>query len=411
MVERGDRVEVLEDLVAQRALGLLVALPRGVEAGLEVAHELGRQGGVRHQHVVLVALREARAHPLAVLAVGAQDRELAAVEARGDDEPVQRVALRVAAPDGRDHLGHARAAQLDVERRAVGAEHAVLLHPDLVLLARQARGELLEHAQPEVLEHRHRLGELDLLALLVEAQPALLAERLQRDDVALAARQPAEAGDVVRGRVDRGVALVVAREAIQPRHREAPAGDGPVPGHQQVAQLVVPRARERDDLGLERAQRQLGQLAGRVDEEVHARALAVVEHVVRLDLRGAEAAPEQAAHALHQRGVVAPAREREDQRRVAPVDVAPAEQAHPPGALERQQRLDGAAQVVDRRGEQLVLREGVEQRDGGLVVVRALDQPEALEALAQLAAEQRRLGGGLGVGLGREQADQRATCR
>ncbi len=125
-----------------------------------------------------------------------------------------------------------------------------------------------------------------------------------------------------------------------------------------------------------------------------------------LDLARAEAAPEQPAHALDQGGVVAVARQRQDQRRVAAVDVAAAEQAHPLGALERQQRVQRAAQVLDARGEQLVLREGVEQRDGRLVVVRALDQPQALQALAQLAAQQRRLGGGLGVGLGREQAEQ-----
>ena len=224
VVERDHRLEVGEDLVAQAALGGLVALARGVEAGLEVAHELGRQGGVGHQHVVLVALGEARAHALAVLAVGAQDRELAAVQARGDDEPVERVALGVAAPDGRDHLGHAGPARLDVQRRAVGAEDAELLHPDLVLLAGQARGELLQHPQPEVLEHRHRLGELDLGALLVQAHARLLAERLHRDDVPLPRRQAAEAGDVVRGRVDRRVALVVAREAVQPGLRQPPAG-------------------------------------------------------------------------------------------------------------------------------------------------------------------------------------------
>ena len=209
----------------------------------------------------------------------------------------------------------------------------------------------------------------------------------------------------MRGRLDRRVALVVAGEAVQPGLREPAPGDLPVALDQQVAQLVVPRARELDHLALERAQRQLGQLARRVDEEVHARALAVVEHVMGLDLAGAEAAAEEPAHALHQRGVVAPAREREDQRRVAPVGVAAAQQPHLRGALERQQRADRAAQVLHRGGEQLVLGEGVEQRDRGLVVVRALDQPEALQALAQLAPQQRRLGRGLGVGLGGEQAE------
>ncbi len=76
-----------------------------------------------------------------------------------------------------------------------------------------------------------------------------------------------------------------------------------------------------------------------------------------------------------------------------------------------QQRDDGAAQVVDRRGEQLVLRERVEQRDRALVVVRALDQVLGLEHAAQLAVQDRGLGRRLGVGLGGEQAEQARLAR
>jgi hypothetical protein len=186
VVERDDVVEVGEDLLAQRGLRFLIRLAGGIEARLEVAHELGRECGVRDQHVVLVALGEARAHALAVFAVGAQDRELMAVQPGRDDEPVERVALRLPAPDGGDRLRDAEPAGFHVERLAVGAEHAELLHPDLVLLADQAGGELLDHAQAEVLEHRHRLRELHLGALLVEAQAGLRRERLQAHDVALA---------------------------------------------------------------------------------------------------------------------------------------------------------------------------------------------------------------------------------
>ena len=83
-----------------------------------------------------------------------------------------------------------------------------------------------------------------------------------------------------------------------------------------------------------------------------------------------------------------------------------AEQPDAVGALEPDQRDDRAPQVVDRGGEQLLLRERVEQRDGGLVVVRALDQVLGVERLAQLAVQQRRLGRALGVGLRGEQAEQ-----
>ena len=45
MVERGHRVQVGEDLLAQRGLRLGVARVRGVEAQLEVAHQLRRHSG------------------------------------------------------------------------------------------------------------------------------------------------------------------------------------------------------------------------------------------------------------------------------------------------------------------------------------------------------------------------------
>ena len=99
--------------------------------------------------------------------------------------------------------------------------------------------------------------------------------------------------------------------------------------------------------------------------------------------------------ALQQVAVVARARQRDDQRRAARVGVAAAEQPHLL-ALQREQRHDRAAQVVGRGGEQLVLRERVEQRDRGLVVVRALDQVLGAQDLAQLAVQQRRLARGLG---------------
>ena len=106
----GDRLEVVEDVVAQRRLGLLVALARRVVAQLEEPDELGRDVRVGGDDVVLVALGEARADALAVAAVGAQDRDPPPVEAGVDDQAVQRVRLRLAAPDRGDALRDALAA-------------------------------------------------------------------------------------------------------------------------------------------------------------------------------------------------------------------------------------------------------------------------------------------------------------
>ena len=338
MVDRRDLLEVGEDLVAQRALGVLVGLDVGVEPQLEVAHELGGDRRVGRQHVVLVALGEARADPLAVLAVGAQDRDLRAVEPGGDHEPVQRVGLGVAAVDGGDRLGHAVADVVEVERLLARAEHPELLHPHPVV-DEQARRDLLDHAQPEVLEHRHRARELDLGVALVERDPRrpAVADPVQADDERLARVQPREAGDVDRRELRRRVALVVLREARDPGVEQRRLVG------QLLGQLVVPRAGERDRLGLELAPGHVGEPFGGVDEEVHAHARALVHDVVGLDAVGPEAPLEQLGHACHQRRAVARARQREDQRHAAAVRVAAAEQAHAAGALQPGERDDGAA--------------------------------------------------------------------
>ena len=198
--------------------------------------------------------------------------------------------------------------------------------------------------------------------------------------------------------------LVVAREARRPLRDERAALRLAVARDEEVAQLVVPGAGERDDLGLELAEVEVGQPGRGVHAEVDLHAVALPQHEVGVDARGAEAHAEVVDQALEQLAVVARARQRDDQRGAARVGVAAAEQPHLL-ALQGQQRDDGAAQVVGRGGEQLVLRERVEQRDRGLVVVGALDQVLVAQDLAQLAVQQRRLARRLGVGLGREQPE------
>jgi hypothetical protein len=125
---------------------------------------------------------------------------------------------------------------------------------------------------------------------------------------------------------------------------------------------------------------------------------------VRVDRGGVEARSEQGPQALDQGRVVARPRQCDDDRGGAPVEVAAPEHARLLG-LQPQQRDDRPAQVLDRRREQLVLREGLEERDRRLVVVRALDEVLGGEDPAQLAVQHRRLGGRLRVGARREQAD------
>ncbi len=399
VVDRRDVLEISQDLLPQRGLGRLVGLDPRVEAQLEVAHELGRDRRVGRQHVVLVALGEARAEPLAVLAIRAQDRHLRAVEPGRDHKPVERVGLVLTPVDGGDRVAHAIADGVEVERELAGAEHPELLHPRL-LVAEQPGGDLLDHAQPEVLEHRHHARELDLGAALVERDAGRSAQRVQADGERLAVGQAREVGDVDRPHFGRRVALVMLREALRPAGVRRPLRG------ERGGEVVVPGPGEREHLLLELGDRHLGQAVGRIHGEVHAHALALVEHVVGVDARGLEAAAQERGQPRHERRAVARPRQRDDRRRAAPVGRAPREHAHAIGPLEPGERHDDLAQLLHRRREQLLLRERVEQRDGCLVVVRALDQVLGVEHLPQLAVQHRRLGRALGIGLGGEQPQQ-----
>ena len=77
-----------------------------------------------------------------------------------------------------------------------------------------------------------------------------------------------------------------------------------------------------DDLALERGQRQLAEAAlGRVGGEVDLDAVALAEHLVRVDRASVRSARDELAQAGEQLGVVARLREVDDERRAAAVGV------------------------------------------------------------------------------------------
>jgi hypothetical protein len=202
VVERRDRVEVLEDLLAQRGLGLHVALARGIEAQLEQPHLLLGDVRVGRDHVLLVALGEAGSQALAELPQRPQERDLAPVERRRDHKAVERVRLGLAPPHRRDAVGDPLAALVEVERAVRRPEHAEVLQPRLPRAIDEARRALLDDAQAEVLEHRHRTRQLELAADAVQADPRQRALVAQRDrERPPGGEQALERGDVLgRGR-------------------------------------------------------------------------------------------------------------------------------------------------------------------------------------------------------------------
>ena len=149
------------------------ARARGRSAARSRRTSLAVIARVRREHVVLVALGEARADALAVLAVGAQDRDLRA--SPGPATMTSRLSESDSASPRQTAAMHSRDAVAALRRgRAAGRSGRARRSPAarVAVAAQQPRRDLLDHAQPEVLEHRHRLGELDLVAALVERRRA-----------------------------------------------------------------------------------------------------------------------------------------------------------------------------------------------------------------------------------------------
>jgi hypothetical protein len=137
--------------------------------------------------------------------------------------------------------------------------------------------------------------------------------------------------------------------------------------------------------------------------------IALAENLVHVDAVRPVALGDQVAHAIADVGAEACARHRGDQRDRPPVGAQPRQQPRLVGA-QAEQRRDRALELFGVGGEQLVLRERVEQRDRGLVVMGAFDQVQPRQDLRELAVQQRRTARRLRVGLAGEQPDHAADA-
>ncbi len=278
-------------------------------------------------------------------------------------------------------------------------------------VAEQPGRDLFDDAEPERLEDRHERREIHLPTGLVELDAReSLAGRLvaETDDEPLVVLlHLVELEDVVDDQRPVAVGLVVLGEAGRVPVGERRTAVGADPRHQRVAEVVVPGAREPFDLLLQLLVRHLRDLhAGvDVDREEDARVLRLAEREVIVDRGAVEPVLEQVLQALAQPRVEPIPRERHDDRDAPAVEVATHQHADAAVPLQLEQPADQPAELAGRRLEQLVLRERLEQRRGGLVVVRSRDQILRGEHLLELVVQERRLRGGLHVRLRREEPD------
>ncbi len=374
LVERRYLSKVVHDVTPDHLELVVGGVALEVEPGLEVGDELGGDRRVLGQRVVAILLGEPRRDALAILAVGPQDPHLLPGQPTGDHEPVQRIRFGVTPPDGADALLDPGRALLQVEHGAPGVQDAEVVDVDLALTQESGR-DLLDDAQAERLQDGHERREIHLAAGLVELHAG---ESLAGGLVAQADHEPVDAvlqlfqaQHVVDDQRPIPVRLEVLGEAGRVRVGERGASLGADPLDQGVAEIVVPGAGQAFDLLLELLVRHLGDLHAGIDvhREEDPRALGLAERQVVVDRRSVEALDEEPLQALAQIGVEAVAGQGHHDGDAPAVEVAADQHADAAVALELQQTADEPSELARRGLEQLVLRERLEERRRGLVVV------------------------------------------
>jgi len=177
---------------------------------------------------------------------------------------------------------------------------------------------------------------------------------------------------------------------------------------QRVGEVIVPGPREPLDIRFQLLVRDLGDLHARLDvhgeEDLGGLGLPQGEVVVHGD--AVEALHEHVLQAFAEPRGEPLTREGDDDRHLATEEILPDQDPDPGLLLELEQTDDERSELFGRSLEQLVLREGPEELDDRLVVVRARDQVLGRQDLLQLVVQQGGLGGRLHVRLRREQTDQ-----
>ena len=278
-------------------------------------------------------------------------------------------------------------------------------------LAEQSGRNLLDHAEAECLEDRHERREVHLPIGLVELDACqTLPRRLVAepdDEPFVVLLHLVELEDVVDDQGPIAVGLVVLGEPGRVPVGERGTAVGADPCHQRVPQIVVPGAREPFDLLFELFVRHLRDLHTGIDVhgEEDARVLRLAERQVVVDGRTVEPFLEQVLEALAQARVEPVPRERHDDRDASAVEIAAHQHADTAVSLQLQQPADQSTELTRGSLEQLVLRERLEQRRGGLVVMRSRDQILRREHLLELVVQERRFRCRLHVRLRREEPD------
>ena len=131
-----------------------------IEAGVEQAHDLRRDGGVLSQRRPHVILRVRHADLAQETRQRADQRDVAPHEPGREHQRVVAVVLGAAAHDREETALDLFLERGDIERLARSAFERHVVEPDVGgILRRDMVGALVDDAEAHVFQHRHPLGE------------------------------------------------------------------------------------------------------------------------------------------------------------------------------------------------------------------------------------------------------------
>ncbi len=371
---------------------------RGVEVIAEELDQRAGDGRMLGQRLLDVGLAQQDADLAHVLRVGAKHDDLVPLQLRAEDEAIEPVALRFVSPDAGE-----RVLELLLQRSEVFL-HPLAVEAEVADAHREGRAQRLhfirhlgQHLESHVLEARHDLGERDRRTgvndLAVELQLVLARSRAMTEDVddERAGRQHAlDVRDVVQRGVGGEALLIGHRERFHVAVMQVDPDFFAARVHERVEQAIAPRPRRVADDRFDAANVDVGDLPRRAHDEETARERGGCADVIVDDgIASAERLFEHLARAIFELGRVTVARHEDVAGDEALEDVLAREERHALAFLQMQDSARDLEEIVVGDLEELVAREGLEDVDERLAVVRVRIEARALDGPLRLQAQHR----------------------
>ncbi len=404
--------------VGQDRRSSLVAIPlrRGIEARLEQPDDKGGKTRVLEQGLLHVGVRIGDSGLAQVLAIGAQNDDLAPAQTGPDDQAVEAVAFDLAAPDAAERLLELGPDGAEVDGPAVaGFQAKVVDHDEAAVVERDRERNLVDHLEAHMLEHGQSVGQGDRAVRMVELEADLMLAGLQGtaqahadlavgqgllDHVDVADRGLAVEPLAVAGAEGPVVTAVEGQPALLAMRR-----------NQRVLKLVGPGPCRLDDLGLDGVGIVIGNRPRLgADEHVGTGQRRVAELGVPVAALATEGVLHDALYAAAEVGVVAVTRHIDEARHEPLEVIATQEQGNPLAFLQVEDAEAGIQQMVLGYLEQFVAGEVLEDVGERLAVMAVGRQVGTLQHPADLPPQQGNFAGVVVVGRRGEQADEQVLA-